>query len=204
MTDSHHWTSDTKPRRLQAHSQANLDTLTLPPSPPSAMPISLLRKQPPRRKPDEPVPTLAALSFPSPQPLIDAEWAHPNSLAPPATNGARHTQQYTYNDMVPRSIPIPQSGTASPGAGLSTSAPSRGRLADGGDDGGRSRAPSRIRDATGASPDFHRPFSPHHIVPVPSLPPGISRAGTMRRARQRRAAALTVIVAGPSGAGKTW
>jgi hypothetical protein len=157
------------------------------------MPISLLRKQPPRRKPDEPVPTLAALSFPEERPLIDAEWANAPANGKPPTS-YRHSHHYTpqYNNLVPRAIPIPGAPAADGSGPLSTSAP------------GRSRAASQIRDATGASPDFHRPFSPHHIVPVPPLPGGMSRAGTMRRARQRRAAALTVIVAGPSGSGKTW
>lgn len=223
------------------------------------MPISLLRKAPPRRKPDEPVPTLAALSFPSAQPLIDTDawskqgvasdgWSsYPHAaphLAPPvATHAHAHQQrhsynsyapghEYSYNSMVPRSIPIPSGGGGGSmsddhgtmnanglhppaGAALSTSAPARARIqgpgqgqaqgANGGHEssGGRSRAPSQIRVATGASPDFHRPFSPH-MLPALSVGQGITRAGTMRRARQRRQAGLTVIVAGPSGSGKTW
>ncbi|CAK9784077.1 hypothetical protein CC85DRAFT_325040 [Cutaneotrichosporon oleaginosum] len=157
------------------------------------MPISLLRKQPPRRKPDEPVPTLAALSFPEAKPLIDAEWAsHARDAPAPAhaPTAYRHSYVPQYNNLAPRAIPIPGATSDSghgPGHGHAGSAP------------GRSRAASQIRDATGASPDFHRPFSPHHIVPVQP----ISRPGTMRRARQRRAAPLTVIVAGPSGSGKT-
>lgn len=206
------------------------------------MPISLLRKAPARRKPDQPVPTLAALSFPDAQPLLDADWvqqgvasggwsSHPNSqvnLAPALTTTTAHrhshhytaTTQYSYNNIVPRSIPIPApnqqhdfengygNGLSAPaGAGLSTSAPSRGRLigTPGHPEVARSRAPSQVRAATGSSPDFHRPFSPSYVVPaVPALPAGISRAGTMRRARQRRQAGLTVIVAGPIGSGKTW
>ncbi|BEI81725.1 hypothetical protein CcaverHIS002_0208850 [Cutaneotrichosporon cavernicola] len=148
------------------------------------MPISLLRKQPSRRKPDAPVPTLAALSFPETRPLIDADWAsHSNGPFNPSgkpPTSYRHSHHYTpqYNN-VSQAIPVP-------GGGM-----------------GRSRAASQVRDPTGASPDFHRPFTPSHIVPVPPLPDGISRAGTMRRARQRRAAGLTVIVAGPIGSGKT-
>ncbi|GMK55071.1 hypothetical protein CspeluHIS016_0201270 [Cutaneotrichosporon spelunceum] len=156
------------------------------------MPISLLRKQPSRRKPDAPVPTLAALSFPEARPLIDADWASASSAQPPTSY--RHSQYSQYNT-VPRTVPAPG------GAGGGFGGGAAGSLAT---DTGRSRAVSQVRDPTGASPDFHRPFTPSRIVPVPA-PPGseVSRAGTIRRARQRRAAVLTVIVAGPSGAGKT-
>lgn len=146
------------------------------------MPISLRKKQP--RRPPDPVPSLNPLSLDA-SPLLDADWS---------ANAAPQPHEPSYN----AKFNIPTSGHMSLTSPL-VPVTSRSSFTS-----SRSRAPSLIRAANGTSPAFHRPFSPNYIVPaVPALPDGLSRAGTMRRARQRRQAALTVIVAGPQCSGKT-
>lgn len=145
------------------------------------MPISLLRKAPPRREPTV-APVLADLSLPDmTKPLIDpsawvnlppqaaAELAAAHASGKPASHYDDHLSSQPIN-MGPRALAA------------------------------RGRAPSRVRDPNGGSPDFHRPFSPTSVAAIPAVPSG--GPGRARRAG-RRAASLTVVVAGPSGAGKT-
>ncbi|KAL1411042.1 hypothetical protein Q8F55_001989 [Vanrija albida] len=162
------------------------------------MPISLLRKAPPK-PPPEPVPSLAQLSLPDlTTPLIDtAAWGAQavtplgpsnNGNTPPAAPNPRNTLQ---PGQLKGLSANPARASMPPGFGRpSGAAPPPLPLSP------RGRAPSLVRDPSGRNPDFHRPFSPE-VVAAP-LPPK-----ARPRKNGRKGAALTVIVAGTTGAGKT-
>lgn len=67
---------------------------------------------------------------------------------------------------------------------------------------GRGRAPSLVKDANGASPEFHRPFA-QIVVSPPKIPTALPGTVSARKRAQKRVAALTIMVAGPTGSGKT-
>lgn len=66
----------------------------------------------------------------------------------------------------------------------------------------RGRAPSLVKDANGASPEFHRPFA-QSVVSPPKIPTALPGTVSARKRAQKRVAALTIMVAGPTGSGKT-
>lgn len=66
----------------------------------------------------------------------------------------------------------------------------------------RGRAPSLVKDANGASPEFHRPFA-QSVVSPPKIPAALPGTVSARKRAQKRVAALTIMVAGPTGSGKT-
>lgn len=66
----------------------------------------------------------------------------------------------------------------------------------------KGRAPSLVKDPTGANPDFHRPFA-QQVVSPPHVPTALPGTVSARKRAQKRVAALTIMVAGPTGSGKT-
>lgn len=64
------------------------------------------------------------------------------------------------------------------------------------------RAPSLVKDVNGASPEFHRPFA-QNVVSPPKIPTALPGTVSARKRAQKRVAALTIMVAGPTGSGKT-
>lgn len=183
------------------------------------MPISLLRKAPPK-PPPEPVPSLAQLSLPDlTTPLIDtAAWGaashNGGAVVALATSNNGNTAPNNPRNTLP---PGHAHFKASSGGGGLSANPARASMPPGfGRNGGagaagaagfvpplpgspRGRAPSLVRDPSGRNPDFHRPFSPE-VVGAP-LPP--QQAKPRPRKNGRKGVALTVIVAGTTGAGKT-
>lgn len=149
------------------------------------MPISLLRRPSRPREPSV-APAIGAISLPDlTGPLIDTTaWSVPHS----AVDGGKY--------------PEPLAGAGSPTSPNSDYSHSP----DGHSSAGHhsfaspltapSRVPARVRDVNGKPvTDFHRPFRSVSPQSPPSLGP--------RSRKNRRLAALTIMVVGPSGSGKT-
>lgn len=170
------------------------------------MPISLLRRTPSRPTPQPyVVPTLGVHLPDMTMPLIDAAaWAsmprsmHPHQRPQSHSPGQTHApqpnvpQRNSYRPTVPTT---PESNSDS-----SHSPASPSSIIDSYSAGPRTprgRAPSLVRDSHGNPlTSFHRPFSSQDVTPIQTLP-------NARRGKARRHPPLTILVAGPSGAGKT-
>lgn len=151
-------------------------------------------------------PSAPAPAPPAPPPPADVAWRSQSSVDLSGLPGLD-----TLYAFLPPPLPVPQAPQRqppSPASARGAGGPSTYASADslhskyrqqGQGHGGR--APALVRDANGASPDFHKPFGA--ATSPPPVPAGLPGTVSARKRAQKRIATLTIMVAGPTGSGKT-